>query len=501
MLENHFSFEKIHLFSRVLLRATCPSGGGDSSGEGIKKRFFVCSLDLPAQDVGGVDSAAYHADVRCIFFMASAAVAKRPAGEVLVVLGAQWGDEGKGKLIDLLTPGFDVLARAAGGANAGHTIVVGGVKYAFHLLPSGLLNVNATAVVGNGVVLHVPKFLQEVQSLRDKGVEVEGRVLLSDRAHLLFDFHQIVDGLREGERGKGKIGTTGRGIGPCYAGKCERSSLRVGDLRSFRSFPAMLRRNLAEKHKRFYGFDYDIRKEIASYYEYAKTLEPSIVDTVGMLNESVSGKRDAVLVEGANAALLDIDFGTYPFVTSSNCTAGGVCTGLGIPPTAINVVVGVVKAYTTRVGQGPFPTELLDNDGKTLQVEGHEFGTTTERPRRCGWLDTFMLKYTHAVNGYTEICLTKLDVLTHFETLKIGVSYSVRGRKMTYYPASLKVLAEAEVEYIVMPGWKGVDISSVRKFTDLPQNAQDYVLAIEKLVGVPITSIGVGPSRDAVILR
>lgn len=426
----------------------------------------------------------------------------RPPGEVLVVLGAQWGDEGKGKLIDILTAEYDILARAAGGANAGHTIVVDGVKYAFHLLPSGLLNKNAVAVIGNGVVLHVPKFLEELQEIQNKGIrDVASRIRISDRAHLLFDYHQIVDGLREVERGKAKIGTTGRGIGPCYSSKANRTNMRVGDLRHFRSFPAAFRRSLASKHKRFHHFDYDVRKEVAKYYEYAKKLEPNITDTVAVLNRAIVSNKDAVLVEGANAALLDIDFGTYPFVTSSNCTAGGVCTGLGIPPRSLDAIVGVVKAYTTRVGQGPFPTELLDDDGKTLQQMGHEYGTTTSRARRCGWLDTFMLNYTHSVNGYTEICLTKLDVLSHFDSLKIGVAYMLRGRKMMNYPASLVELGEAEVVYEEFEGWKGVDLTDIRSFDDLPPNAQAYVVRIEQLIHVPIRYIGVGPSRDAIIKR
>lgn len=425
----------------------------------------------------------------------------KPAGDVLVVLGAQWGDEGKGKLIDILSKDYDILARAAGGANAGHTIVVDDNKYAFHLLPSGLLHPHVKALIGNGVVLHVPKFMDELDDLLDKGVDAAPRIRISDRCHLLFDYHQVVDGLREVERGKAKIGTTGRGIGPCYSSKANRTNMRVGDLRNFRAFPAAFRRSLASKHKRFHNFDYDVRKEIAQYYEYAKKLEPCITDTVTMLNQGIVDKNHAVLVEGANAALLDIDFGTYPFVTSSNCTAGGVCTGLGIPPRAITDVIAVVKAYTTRVGEGPFPTELHDHLGQILQKEGHEYGTTTARPRRCGWLDTFMLQYTHSINGYTQICLTKLDVLSHFETLKIGVGYFGRGRRMTYYPASLKTLAEAEVEYIEMPGWKGVDITRVRSFEHLPIAAQNYVLKIEQLVNVPIKYIGVGPSRDAIIYR
>lgn len=428
--------------------------------------------------------------------------AQVPNGRALLVVGAQWGDEGKGKLIDDLAQSHHVVARAAGGANAGHTIVVDGVKYAFHLLPSGLLNPQARAVIGNGVVVHLPKLATEIDDLVARDVKnVSSRIRISDRAHLLFDFHQIVDGLREVERGKAKIGTTGRGIGPCYSSKANRTNLRVGDLRHFRAFPAALRRSLASKHKRFHGFDYDVRAEIAKYYEFAKRFEPNITDTVAEMHEALEDPAQAVLIEGANAALLDIDFGTYPFVTSSNCTAGGACTGLGIPPTALKEVVGVVKAYTTRVGQGPFPTELEDGLGEIMQKQGHEYGTTTLRPRRCGWLDTFMLQYTNRLNGYTMINLTKLDIMSHFDVIKIGVAYVVRGRKMSYYPASLEVLAEAEVDYIEMPGWKGVDITGVREFGELPENAQKYVLKIEELVGVPVRYIGVGPARDATIRR
>lgn len=433
----------------------------------------------------------------------------REPGDVVVVLGSQWGDEGKGKLIDLLTPQFDIVARAAGGANAGHTIVVDDVKYAFHLLPSGLLSPHAVAIIGNGVVIHIPKFYEELASLRAKGESVGNetainavdRIRISDRAHLLFDFHQIVDGLREVERGNAKIGTTGRGIGPCYSSKANRTNLRVGDLRHFRKFPEAFRRSLASKYKRFDEFNYDVRGEIARYYEYAKELETNIVDTIHTLDKAITQKESAVLVEGANAALLDVDFGTYPFVTSSNCTVGGVCTGLGLPPTKIKSVLGVVKAYTTRVGNGPFPSELFDKDGETLQQVGREWGTTTERPRRCGWLDTFMLNYTHSVNGYTGVCLTKLDVLSDFETLKICTGYVVRGRRLAYYPASLDVIAEAEVVYDELPGWKGVDITGVRKFDDLPDAAQAYVKRVEELIHVPVQYIGVGPGRDAIIIR
>jgi len=362
-------------------------------------------------------------------------------GKVVVVLGSQWGDEGKGKLIDLLTQQFDVVARCAGGSNAGHTVVVDEKKFKFHLLPSGLLNETSVAAIGNGVVVHVSGLLQEIADVKEQGVETESRIRISDRAHLLFDYHKVVDGLREVERGGLKIGTTRQGIGPCYSSKANRTNLRIGDLRDFKNFPDAFKHSLAAEFKRFSPFEYDYRAEIARHYEYAKRLEPNITETVSFVQASADAGHK-VLVEGANAALLDIDFGTYPFVTSSNCTIGGISTGLGIPPSRIDKVIGVVKAYTTRVGEGPFPTELHDENGKNLQDYGHEYGATTGRPRRCGWLDTFILRFTHSINGYSSVCLTKLDVLSVFDTLKIGFAYKYRGKRLTYYPGSLKTLTE-----------------------------------------------------------
>uniref|UniRef100_A0A7S0BFG9 Adenylosuccinate synthetase n=1 Tax=Rhodosorus marinus TaxID=101924 RepID=A0A7S0BFG9_9RHOD len=414
---------------------------------------------------------------------------------LVVVLGSQWGDEGKGKLIDLLTKEFDIVARCAGGSNAGHTVVVGNKKFKFHLLPSGLLNETSVAAIGNGAGL-----LQEIDETRNQGVETEDRIRISDRAHLLFDYHKVVDGLREVERGGGKIGTTRQGIGPCYSSKANRTSLRVGDLRDFRQFPEVFKYSLAAEYKRFSSFDYDTTAEIARYYEYAKKLEPLITETVSFVQASVDAGHK-VLVEGANAALLDIDFGTYPYVTSSNCTIGGVCTGLGIPPSRIDMVVGVVKAYTTRVGEGPFPTELHDENGKLLQDHGHEYGATTGRARRCGWLDTFILNYTNSINGYSSVCLTKLDVMSVFDQLKIGYAYKHRGKLLDYYPCNLNIIKEVDVEYEVLPGWKGIDISAARTFEELPENAQKYVLRVEELIGVKVKYIGVGAARDDIILR
>eukprot|EP00741_Cyanophora_paradoxa_P006624 tig00001029_g6409.t1 len=393
-----------------------------------------------------------------------------------VILGSQWGDEGKGKLVDLCSASFDIAARCAGGSNAGHTIVVDGKKFAFHLIPSGILHKNCVCVIGNGVVLHLPSFFKELESLKAQGIDYEGRVKVSDRAHLLFDFHQIVDGLREGElSGTGEsIGTTKKGIGPCYSSKANRSGIRVGDLLHFDGFPEALRRCVRNKFKRFHQFDYDIEGEIERYREYAKRLAPMVTDTVFYINDAYSkGKR--ILIEGANATLLDIDFGTYPYVTSSNASIGGACTGLGISPKKIGAIIGVVKAYTTRVGAGPFPTELHDAVGEKLRARGHEFGTTTGRPRRCGWFDAVVVRYSHMINEYTHINLTKLDVLDDHTEIKIAVDYKLNGEVIKGFPASLEDLAKVEVVYETLPGWN-TSIAQCRKFSDLPADAQAALL-------------------------
>ncbi|KAK4536153.1 hypothetical protein CDCA_CDCA07G2178 [Cyanidium caldarium] len=434
-----------------------------------------------------------------------------------VVLGTQWGDEGKGKLVDLLSESIDVVARCQGGSNAGHTVVVNGVKYALHLLPTGILHPAVQAVIGNGVVVHLASLFEEVETLELQGVpNVAGRVHLSDRAHILCDYHQIADGLLEAERVAaaaggvgGAIGTTKRGIGPCYASKMTRSNLRVGDLREFRSaqVPLRIRTALAELRLRFGAAgeaavaSYDVRAEVARCYQLARRCEPLTTDTFDYVNRVLESGQQSVLIEGANAAMLDIDFGTYPFVTSSNCTVGGCCTGLGVPARALGEVIGVVKAYTTRVGEGPFPTELYGEAGALLQRAGQEFGTTTQRPRRCGWLDTCLLRYTGRLNGLTQVCLTKLDVLGCFDTLRIGVAYRYRGKRLSSMPASLRALAECEVEFEELPGWRGVELGSVRCWSDLPAAAQAYVLRVQTLIGCPIVHVGVGAAREAIFLR
>lgn len=422
-----------------------------------------------------------------------------------VVLGAQWGDEGKGKLVDMLSQEYDVCARVAGGSNAGHTIVVEGKKYKFHLLPSGILNQKATCVIGNGVVVHLPSFLNELDSLTTSGIDYSGRIKISDRAHLVFDFHQEVDGKLESRLGRNKIGTTKKGIGPAYASKIGRNGLRVGDLREMEFFESRFRA-LADHHMRSHpGLEIDVEGQLEYYRNISGRVSDMTVDTVEYTNAMFREGRK-ILVEGANATMLDIDFGTYPYVTSSNPSVGSVLTGLGVSPGKIRGIYGTVKAYTTRVGEGPFPTELPDDGpgsvGHHLGTVGAEWGTTTGRARRCGWLDVQQLRFSTLINGFTSINLTKLDVLTGLEEVKIGRGYKsgTDGKVLTTMPACLKVMSELEVEYETLPGWTE-DISQCKSFEELPVNAQRYVLRVQELLGVPIRWIGVGPNRLDVVDR
>ncbi|XP_011004620.1 PREDICTED: adenylosuccinate synthetase, chloroplastic [Populus euphratica] len=424
--------------------------------------------------------------------------------QVSGVLGSQWGDEGKGKLVDILAEHFDIVARCQGGANAGHTIYNSeGKKFALHLVPSGILNEDTLCVIGNGVVVHLPGLFKEIDGLEANGVSCTGRILVSDRAHLLFDFHQDVDGLREAELAKSFIGTTRRGIGPCYSSKVIRNGIRVCDLRHMDTFPQKLDALLSDVASRFESFKYGpemLKEEVERYKRFAERLEPFITDTVHFMNDSIA-KKKKILVEGGQATMLDIDFGTYPFVTSSSPSAGGICTGLGIAPRVVGDLIGVVKAYTSRVGSGPFPTEILGHGGDLLRFAGQEFGTTTGRPRRCGWLDVVALKYVCQINGFSSLNLTKLDVLSEFSEIQIGVSYKqIDGTPVESFPGDLCLLEQLKVDYEVLPGWKS-DISSIRKYADLPKAAQQYVERIEELVGVPIHYIGIGPGRDALIYK
>ncbi len=370
-----------------------------------------------------------------------------------------------------------------------------GVKHKFHLLPSGILNEKATCVIGNGVVVHIPSLLNELDGLAASGVKHEGRVFLSDRAHLVFDFHQEVDGALESKLGRNKIGTTKKGIGPAYASKISRNGVRVGDLADWEYFEQRFRA-LAEHHMRsFEGLVIDIDAELAFYKSVADRVTAMTVDTIDYTNKQYkAGKR--ILVEGANATMLDIDFGTYPYVTSSNPSIGSVLTGLGVSPRKLRGIYGTVKAYCTRVGEGPFPTELDTGVGigYHLSSVGAEYGTTTGRPRRCGWLDLPQLKYSATINGFTALNLTKVDVLTGLKEIKLGVAYKCRGEYLSTMPASLSQLQDVEVEFETLPGWDE-DISKCKSFEDLPLNCQRYILRIEGIVGIPIRWIGVGHNR------
>ncbi|KAJ7594533.1 AMPSase 1 [Mycena floridula] len=423
---------------------------------------------------------------------------------VTVVLGSQWGDEGKGKLVDILAADADVCARSAGGNNAGHTIVVpvNGVKttFAFHLLPSGLVNPKCIGLIGSGVVVHVPSFFQELEALEKQGLDCTDRLFISDRAILVFDFHQIVDGLKEVELGGSSIGTTKKGIGPAYSGKASRSGLRVHHLFDPPSFATKFRKLVEGRFKRYGTFEYDTEGEITRYTSLADRLRPYVVDSVVYIHKALSeGKR--VLVEGANALMLDLDYGTYPYVTSSSTAIGGVLTGLAIPPSCIGKTIGVVKAYTTRVGGGPFPTEQLNEIGVHLQEVGHEYGTTTGRRRRCGWLDLVVLKYSCLINGYTCLNLTKLDVLDTLPEIQIGVKYVAKdGKELVGFPASLDLLETIDVEYVTLPGWKQ-DISEIKSYDALPENCRKYVEFIEEFLDTPVEWIGVGPARESMLRK
>ncbi|WP_059009775.1 adenylosuccinate synthase [Streptomyces specialis] len=418
----------------------------------------------------------------------------------LVLLGAQWGDEGKGKATDLLGGSVDYVVRYQGGNNAGHTVVVGDQKYALHLLPSGILSPGCVPVIGNGVVVDPKVLLAELKGLQDRGVDTS-RLLLSGNAHLITPYHQTLDKVSERFLGKRKIGTTGRGIGPTYADKINRQGIRVQDLFDESILRQKVEAALDQKNQvlaKLYN-----RRAIApeqvveELLGYAEQLKDFVCDTTLVLNQAVDEGK-VVLLEGGQGTLLDVDHGTYPFVTSSNPTAGGACTGSGIGPTRITRVIGILKAYTTRVGAGPFPTELHDADGEALRTIGGEFGVTTGRDRRCGWFDAVIARYATRVNGLTDFFLTKLDVLTGWERIPVCVAYEIDGRRVEDLPYSQTDFHHAVPVYEYLPGWTE-SLSDARSFEDLPKNAQAYVLALQDLSGAPISAIGVGPGRDETI--
>jgi adenylosuccinate synthase len=418
----------------------------------------------------------------------------------LVLVGAQWGDEGKGKATDLLGGSVDYVVRYQGGNNAGHTVVIGDQKYALHLLPSGILTPGCTPVIGNGVVVDPGVLLQEIRTLQERNVDTS-KLLISGNAHLITPYHRTLDKVTERFLGKRKIGTTGRGIGPAYADKINRVGIRVQDLFD----PGILQQKvdsaLRDKNqmlvKMFNRRELSVQAIVEEYLEYADAIKDYVADTTYILNKALDEDK-VVLLEGGQGTLLDVDHGTYPFVTSSNPTAGGACAGSGIGPTKISRVIGILKAYTTRVGSGPFPTELLDEDGDRLRAIGHERGVTTGRDRRCGWFDAVIARYATRVNGLTDFFLTKLDVLTGWEQIPVCVAYEIDGVRHDEMPMSQTDFHHAKPVYEMLPGWSE-DLTEAKTFDDLPKNAQAYVKALEDMSGAPISAIGVGPGRDQTI--
>ncbi|KAK7587058.1 hypothetical protein V3481_009779 [Fusarium oxysporum f. sp. vasinfectum] len=419
---------------------------------------------------------------------------------ITVILGAQWGDEGKGKLVDGQCQEAQLCARAAGGNNAGHLVRVNGVSYSFHLLPSGLINPRCMNFIGSGVVFHVPSFFSELKELEKNLTAVHDRILVSDRVNVLLDLHIAVDGLEEEELGDAAIGTTRRGIGPCYQTSRARTGIKMTDVFHPEVFEQKLRR-LADGFQKRFGelLEYDIEAELARFDEYRQTLSKYVVDGVAFMR-SAQESNMKIVIEGANALMLDVDYGSYPFVTSSSTTLAGIIGGLALNTKNITETVGVVKAYTTRVGAGAFKTEDTEEIGTKLQEIGREWGTSTGRRRRCGWLDLVVVKYSNSINYYDSLNLTKLDVLDTFETIKIAIAYKIDGEELDSYPADLEILNRAEVVYHEMPGWQK-PTTNARTYYDLPRAARDYVEYIEKFVGVKIKYIGTGPDREAMIQR
>jgi adenylosuccinate synthase len=418
----------------------------------------------------------------------------------LVLVGAQWGDEGKGKATDLLGGSVDYVVRFQGGNNAGHTVVVGDQKYALHLLPSGILSPTCTPVIGNGVVIDPAVLFSELVGLQERGVDTS-KLLVSGNAHLITPYHRTLDKVSERFLGKRKIGTTGRGIGPTYADKINRVGIRVQDLFDESILLQKVEAALHDKNqilvKLYNRRAVPVDLVVEEYLGFAEKLRPFVADTVLVLNKALEENK-VVLMEGGQGTLLDVDHGTYPFVTSSNPTAGGACTGSGIGPTKIDRVIGILKAYTTRVGSGPFPTELLDADGDALRRIGGERGVTTGRDRRCGWFDAPIARYATRVNGLTDFFLTKLDVLTGWEQIPVCVAYEIDGKRVDELPYSQTDFHHAKPIYENLPGWSE-DITKAQSFEDLPKNAQAYVKALEDMSGAPISAIGVGPGRTETI--
>lgn len=415
---------------------------------------------------------------------------------VVVLVGSQWGDEGKGKVVDILSENFEIVTRYQGGANAGHTVEIGDKKYVLHLIPSGILRENVVCVIGNGVVIDPVALLEEIELLEKNNIYVKDRLFISHNAHLIMPYHKLLDSISES--GENKIGTTGRGIGPCYIDKYARKGIKIVDLLNRKSLEEKIRENLKEKNnllKKLYNHEeLDAEAIVHQYLEFDKIIDKYIKDVPAYLNNAIEEGK-SILLEGAQGALLDVDHGTYPYVTSSSPTSGGACTGSGIPPTKIDSVIGIVKAYTTRVGLGPFPTELLDADGEKLRKIGAEFGATTGRPRRCGWFDAFLVKYSAMINGINTCAVTKLDVLSEFDSIKVCVGYEINGKSVKYFPTDVERLSAAKPIYETLSGWKQ-DISNCRSYSELPSLTQDYLSFISKQSGIRFNIVGIGPKRE-----
>ncbi|WP_457677741.1 adenylosuccinate synthase [Thermovibrio sp.] len=422
----------------------------------------------------------------------------------LAIVGTQWGDEGKGKIVDILSQDADYIVRYQGGNNAGHTVVINGNKYVLHLLPSGILHDDKKCVLGNGMVIDLEGLINEIEFIKRVGKSPEGRIAVSERAHLILPYHKELDAAQEKLKGDGSIGTTLKGIGPAYRDKAGRVGIRIADLKDEASFKEKLKWNLREKEltlKYVYNYpvSFNFDKIYSSTLRAYEKIEAFVCDTVSLLNREIdAGKR--VLFEGAQATLLDIDVGTYPFVTSSNSSALGISAGAGISPKKVEKIYGVAKAYTTRVGGGPFPTELKDNLGELLRARGHEFGSTTGRPRRCGWLDLFAVKFSTVVNDLDGLVITKLDVLDAFSEIKVCVGYEVNGELIENFPSTAKELERVRPIYQTLPGWKS-KTTHAKSWKELPKEAQNFIKFVEDYLGVPVVAVSTGPQRDETIVK
>ena len=418
---------------------------------------------------------------------------------VQIIVGAQWGDEGKGKIVDHLSEKADIVARYQGGANAGHTVVIGDKEYVLHLIPSGIFHPHVACVIGNGVVIDPMALMDEINQLQQLKIDIKGRLFISHNAHLIMPYHKLLDTIRE--QTTEKIGTTGRGIGPAYIDKFMRVGIRIVDLLDQDVFASKLKRNIDEKNqilKKIYGeTELDVDNIVCQYEEFDKKIDEYVTDTALFLNKAFREGKN-ILAEGAQGALLDVDHGTYPFVTSSNPTSGGACTGLGIPPTCITGILGVVKSYSTRVGNGPFPTELNDETGLRLRETGGEYGATTGRPRRCGWFDAVSVRYSAMINGFKDIAITKLDVLDTFDEIKICIGYQNEKKILKTFPTDLKSLESIVPLYETFGGWK-TSTSGITSFAALPSNARKYIETIGSLTGTDVRMVSVGARRDQTI--